>query len=93
MSEDARPDLPVPADPAAVAALIQGRLNDLIGPDLKPVSLSLDFGPACGVAGRGTLVAEVDRRTRTLAFARARLTAPDGRLIATGSGVFSRPAG
>lgn len=93
MSDRAPPHEPVPTDPSGVAALIQGRLSDLVGPDLRPVSLSLDFGPACGSAARGTLVAEVDRRTRTLAFVRARLTAPDGRLIATGSGVFSRPAG
>lgn len=92
MAEDA-PLSPVPVDPAAVAALIQSRLSAAAGEGARPVSLSLDFGPACGAAREGRLGAWVDRQTRSLAFVRARLEAADGRMIAAGSAVFSRPSG
>lgn len=80
----------VPVDPAGVAALVQSRLSALAGESARPISLSLDFGPACGVASQGRLEAWVDRETRTLAFVRARFDADDGRMIAAGSAVFSR---
>ncbi|MFM8820240.1 MAG: hypothetical protein ACKOD3_06795 [Phenylobacterium sp.] len=80
---------PIPADPAGIAGLVQGRLSDLAGDGFRPVSLSLDFGPACGRVGEGLFEAWVDRRTRSLAFLRARLTAPDGRMIAAASAVFA----
>lgn len=80
-----------PSDAAGVAALVQARLSELAGDDVRPVSLALDFGPACGEAGTARLESWVDRRTRSLAFVRARLTTPDGRVIAAGSAIFSRP--
>ena len=92
MSQDVTQVAPVPAIPSEVAAIIQGRLSEVAGSGLRAVSLSLDFGPAWGSAEVGRLEAWVDRRTRTLAFVRARLTASDGRMIAVGSGVFSLPA-
>ena len=82
---------PVPSDPAGVAALVQSRLSDAAGAGARPVSLSLDFGPACGAAPEGRLEAWIDRQTRSLAFVRARLEAADGRMIAAGSAVFARP--
>ncbi|MFM8374618.1 MAG: PaaI family thioesterase [Phenylobacterium sp.] len=84
---------PVPADPAGVAALIQSRLSAAAGEGARPVSLSLDFGPACGVAREGRLEAWIDRQTRSLAFVRARLAAADGRMVAAASAVFARPPG
>ncbi|MFZ4066014.1 MAG: hypothetical protein ACOYKF_00610 [Phenylobacterium sp.] len=92
MNPDFTQVAPVPPDPAGVAAIIQGRLSELAGSGLRAVSLSLDFGPAWGSAQAGELEAWVDRRTRSLAFVRARLMASDGRMIAVGSGVFSLPA-
>ncbi|MCA3721276.1 hypothetical protein [Phenylobacterium sp.] len=80
-----------PSDAAGVAALVQARLSELAGEDVRPVSLALDFGPACGKAGAARLESWVDRRTRSLAFVRARLTTLDGLVIAAGSAVFSRP--
>jgi acyl-coenzyme A thioesterase PaaI-like protein len=91
MTDDVPPLSPVPADPAGVAALVQARLSELAGAEVRPVSLSLDFGPACGEAREGRMESWVDRRTRSLAFVRARLAAVDGRMIAAGSAVFSRP--
>ena len=92
MSQDVTQVEPVPPDPAGVAAIIQGRLSELAGSGLRAVSLSLDFGPAWGSAQTGELEAWIDRRTRSLAFVRARLMASDGRMIAIGSGVFCLPA-
>ena len=92
MTDPRRAPSPIPADPAGVAALIQARLSEVAGEGVRPVSLSLDFGPACGLAPSGVLESWVDRRTRSLAFVRARLEAPDGRMIAAGSAVFSRLA-
>jgi hypothetical protein len=80
----------VPADPAGVAALIQARLSETAGDGVRPVSLSLEFGPACGEAQEGLLESWTDRRTRSLAFVRARLAAPDGRMIAAGSAVYTQ---
>ena len=73
MSQDVTQVEPVPPDPAGVAAIIQGRLSELAGSGLRAVSLSLDFGPAWGSAQTGELEAWIDRRTRSLAFVRARL--------------------
>ena len=92
MSEDSASNTPVPADPSGVAAQVQSRLSELAGEGARPVSLSLDFGPACGEAREGRMEAWIDRQTRSLAFVRARLSAADGRMIAAGSAVFARPA-
>lgn len=90
MAEDL-PLSPVPEDPAGVAALIQASLSAAAGEGVRPVSLSLDFGPACGAVREGRLEARIDRQTRSLAFVRARLAAADGRLVAAASAVFARP--
>lgn len=92
MTEPRPAPSPIPDDPAGVAALIQARLSEAAGDSARPVSLSLDFGPACGQVRTGVLESWVDRRTRSLAFVRARLEAPDGRMIAAGSAVFTRLA-
>jgi hypothetical protein len=92
MTDQRHDPSPVPDDPAGVAALIQARLSEVAGHAVRPVSLSLDFGPACGEVRTGVLESWVDRRTRSLAFVRARLEAPDGRMIAAGSAVFTRLA-
>lgn len=81
----------VPVDPAGIAALVQARLSAMAGEGFRPISLALDFGPGGGTAMTAKLEAWVDRRTRSLAFVRAKLMAPDGQMIAAGSAVFSRP--
>lgn len=55
MTDLRRAPSPIPADPAGVAALIQARLSEVAGEGVRPVSLSLDFGPACGLAPSGVL--------------------------------------
>ena len=62
------------------------------GAGAEPVSLTLDYGRA--VAAGDPVVAEawIDRATRTLVFAHARLITQNGDLVASGSAVFRRQA-
>lgn len=92
MTDTLRQDAAFPGGPAAAATLLEPLLAGAAGAGAEPVSLTLDYGhlPAAGAS----VVAEawVDRATRTLVFAHARLTTPAGELVASGSAVFRRQA-
>jgi acyl-coenzyme A thioesterase PaaI-like protein len=63
----------------------------MLGAAAIPVSLTLDYGPALAAGEAVRLEARVDRQTRTLAFAHARIVrARDGAVAAAGSAVFRR---
>lgn len=95
MSETSPPILheaPAP-DRAAAAALVEGPLAEAAGPGAWPVSLTLDYGAPLTPGEAVRIEAAVDRATRTLVFANARvLRAGDGTLLATASAVFGRRA-
>ncbi|MDP1737411.1 MAG: hypothetical protein Q8L23_08220 [Caulobacter sp.] len=57
------------------------------GRDLAPVSLTLDYG-AGGDPAQATIVARVDRATRSLIFVHGEAVLPDGRRAASASAVF-----
>ena len=84
MAEDL-PLSPVPEDPAGVAALIQASLSAAAGEGVRPVSLSLDFGPACGAARARSPAAGRDSPAR-LRLRRRRLR--DIRRAASGRGFW-----
>ena len=87
-----RREATVPAGPAAVAMLLQPVLAEAVGADAQSVSLTLDYG-APVIAGEGVSVeAWIDRATRTLVFAHARILTGSGALAASGSAVFRREA-
>ena len=78
--------------PAAAAWLLGLLLAGAAGAGAEPVSLTLDYGRV--VAAGDPVVAEawIDRATRTLVFAHARLITQNGDLVASGSAVFRRQA-
>ncbi len=81
-----------PDDAAAPARLLQPLLAEAAGAGAEPVSLTLDFGAPLAVGEPVTLEAWVDRATRTLVFAHARIVNHAGALAASGSAVFRRQA-
>ncbi len=86
-----RPAL-MPAAPAAAASLIEPILTEVAGVGAEPVSLTLDYGPAAAAGTNVTIEAQVERATRTLVFAFARLLSSEGQVLAAGSAVFRKPA-
>jgi acyl-coenzyme A thioesterase PaaI-like protein len=83
----------MPDDVAAHARLLQPLLADAAGPGAEPVSLALDFGAPVAAGEPVTLEAWIDRATRTLVFAHARIVTAGGAMAASGSAVFRRQAG
>lgn len=71
------------------AAALEAALKALVGADLPPVTLTLDYGS--GAAGPVTVQAAVDRTTRTLVFARAEAIDENGALALSASAVFRKP--
>lgn len=71
------------------AAALEAALKDLVGSDLPPVTMTLDYGAEA--AGAVTIQASIDRTTRTLVFARAEAMGENGRLALTASAVFRKP--
>ncbi len=92
MTDTLRQDAAFPGGPAPAATLLEPLLASAAGMGAEPVSLTLDYGRA--VAAGAPVVAEawIDRATRTLVFAHARLLAANGDLVASGSAVFRREA-
>jgi acyl-coenzyme A thioesterase PaaI-like protein len=80
----------MPEGPAAAARLLEPALAQAAGPGVEPVSLTIDYG-AVPAAGAAIVVeAGLERATRTLAFAHARLLTAEGVVVASGSAVFRR---
>lgn len=71
------------------AAALEAALKNLVGADLPPVTLALDYGIAA--VGPVTIAASIDRTTRTLVFARAEAVGENGVLALSASAVFRRP--
>lgn len=83
-------DTVMPAGPAAAAVLLEPLLDEAAGPAQR-VSLTLDYGTPAAAGEAVRVEAWIDRATRTLVFAHARLLrASDLALVASGSAVFSR---
>ncbi|MFZ5669582.1 MAG: hypothetical protein ACOY4K_08810 [Pseudomonadota bacterium] len=74
---------------STLAGLLEAALLDAArdGRDLAPVSLTLDYGTG-GDPADLTVVARVDRATRSLVFAHGEALLPDGRRAASASAVF-----
>ena len=72
--------------------MLQPLLAQAAGPGAQPVSLTLDYGVAAGAGEPVTAEAWVERATRTLVFAHARVLTRSGDMAATGSAVFRREA-
>lgn len=85
-------DLVVPDGPAWAARLLEPLLAEISGEGAAAVSINYDFGPV--VAPGAAVVAEawIDRATRTIVFAGARLKGADGAQLAQASAVFRRVA-
>ncbi|HYD45583.1 MAG TPA: hypothetical protein VEA79_10025 [Phenylobacterium sp.] len=71
------------------AAALEAALKDLVGADLPPVTVTLDYGS--GATGAVTVQATIDRTTRTLVFARAEAVGENGMLALSASAVFRKP--
>lgn len=82
----------MPDDAAAHARLLQPLLAEAVGPGAEPVSLTLDYGAPVAAGEPVGLEAWVDRATRTLVFAHARIVTAAGAMAASGSAVFRRQA-
>ena len=93
MTDTLRQDAAFPAGPAAAASLLEPLLAAAAGARAQAVSLTLDYGAAPAVGEPVIVEAWVDRATRTLVFAQARLVTPHGALVVSGSAVFRREAG
>lgn len=76
--------------PAALAALLEPALAEVAGAGAAPVSISIDYGQAAASGEALTLEADVERMTRTLVFANARVRTVTGALVANASAVFRR---
>ena len=87
-----RRDATVPEGAAAVAMLLQPVLADAVGADAQAVSLTLDYGAPLRAGDAVSVEAWIDRATRTLVFAHARILDRSGALAASGSAVFRREA-
>lgn len=81
-----------PDGPAAVAMLLQPILAEAVGDDAQSVSLTLDYGAPLNAGEAVGVEAWIDRATRTLVFAHARILTRSGALAASGSAVFRRAA-
>lgn len=92
MTDTLRQETAFPAGPAGSAALLEPLLAQAAGPGAEPVSLTLDYGRSVAAGDRVTVEAWIDRATRTLVFAHARLLGANGVLAASGSAVFRRDA-
>lgn len=79
-----------PDDAAAAARLLQPLLAEAAGAGAEPVSLTLDYGVPLAAGEPVALEAWIDRATRTLVFAHARVVTAKGALAASGSAVFRR---
>lgn len=78
------------AQPAALAALLEPALAEIAGAGAAPVSISIDYGHAVEVGQTVAVEADVERMTRTLVFANARVLTVSGALAANASAVFRR---
>ncbi len=85
-----RRDEAMPQGPAAVSMLLQPILSQAAGEGAEPVSLTVDYGAAVAAGEPVKVEAWVDRATRTLVFAHARIFAGSGVMAASGSAVFRR---
>jgi hypothetical protein len=72
---------------ASTATLLEAALRDVVGPDARPASMTLDYGAA---AGPGVARAWVERSNRSLVLAQAEARPDDGALVAAASAVFRR---
>ena len=80
----------LPDGPAAAARLLEPALASAAGEGAEPVSLTIDYAASVAAGSPVTVEAGLDRATRTLAFAYARLLTKEGQVIATGAAVFRR---
>lgn len=80
----------LPDGPAAAARLLEPALEAAAGAGVEPVSLTIDYAAQVAAGAPVTVEAGLDRATRTLAFAYARLLTKEGQVIATGAAVFRR---
>ena len=92
MTDTLRHDAAFPAGPAAAASLLEPLLASAAGAGAEPVSLTLDYGRKPAAGDPVVVEAWIDRATRTLVFAHARLLTQAGDLAASGSAVFRRDA-
>lgn len=89
-SELIRRQTVLPEGPAAAARLLEPALEEAAGIGAEPVSLTIDYAAPFAAGEPVSVEAGLDRATRTLAFAYARLLTGTGDVIATGSAVFRR---
>jgi acyl-coenzyme A thioesterase PaaI-like protein len=77
---------------ASTAALLEGALRRIAGPDALPTSITVDYGARAHEASLATPDAKawIERSTRSLVFAQAEIRADDGELVAAASAVFRR---
>jgi acyl-coenzyme A thioesterase PaaI-like protein len=87
-----RREATAPQGAAAVAMLLQPVLAEAVGAEAQSVSLTLDYGAPLSAGEAVSVEAWVDRATRTLVFAHARILNRSGGLAASGSAVFRRAA-
>jgi acyl-coenzyme A thioesterase PaaI-like protein len=87
-----RREATAPDGAAAVAMLLQPVLAEAVGAEAQSVSLTLDYGAPLNAGEPVSLEAWIDRATRTLVFAHARVLTGSGVLAASGSAVFRRGA-
>lgn len=80
----------LPEGPAAAARLLEPALAGAAGPDVEPVSLTIDYAAPAVPGTQVSVEAALDRATRTLAFVFGRVLSADGTVLATGSAVFRR---
>lgn len=80
----------LPEGPAAAARLLEPALAQAAGAAVEPVSLTIDYAASARAGEPVSIEAGLDRATRTLAFAYARILAKDGQVIAAGSAVFRK---
>ncbi|MFN3512293.1 MAG: hypothetical protein ACK41C_04560 [Phenylobacterium sp.] len=80
----------LPDAPAAAARLLEPLLAEAAGEGARPVSLTLDYGPAADPGAAVALEAWIERATRTLVFAGARILDAEGAVLAAGSAIFRR---
>ena len=76
--------------PGEAAALLEPLLLAAAGEGAGLLSVTVDYGPAGPPAGAVVAEAWVDRATRTLAFAHARLVTSEGTAVVTCSAVLRR---
>jgi acyl-coenzyme A thioesterase PaaI-like protein len=79
--------------PAPAESLFQPLLAQLAGEGAEPVSLTLDYGRPLQAGLPVMVEAWIERATRSLIFAHARLVSrADGSVLVSGSAVFRRAA-